>query len=167
MPIHINTAILWRVVNKFNNRLNKVRLKSFVPHKHFTPSLLQTWQLFDGPCLQKKLSIHLNLVWVSFSVLSEDLRNPAVIRINFGTNWQLTKLKENEPFIRFFFLSFCNLMFPRILWACLRKLYGLFVWMCACTYHRDMWFRTSGCSTIHFRFVAPNQLITQNTSSVL
>ena len=40
MTTDINVAILWRVVHKVNKRVNKVRLKSFVPYNHFTPSLI-------------------------------------------------------------------------------------------------------------------------------
>ena len=48
---------------------------------------------------------------IFFPFLLQYRRNPAVRRLNLATNWQLTKLKKNQPFIIFFVLKFPTFWF--------------------------------------------------------
>ena len=107
----INVAILWRVVHKFNNRANEVRMKSFFATEAFHTKFAAIVAIIRWTMPLEKV-FHLPQPCFSFvSVLPQDRRNPALRRINFATNWQLTKLKENQPFIIFFVIKFSMFWF--------------------------------------------------------
>ena len=95
MTTDINVAMLWRVVHKFIKRVNKVRLKTFVPYNLFHTKFSAIVAIIRWTMLLEKV-FHLPQPCFSFvSVLPQNRRNPAVRRVHFATNWQLKKLEKN------------------------------------------------------------------------
>ena len=79
-----------------------------------------------------------------------------------------TLVEENQPFIIFFFLKSPTFWF----WQNFVSVFKKALRQSVSTYHKDKWFPTSGCSPIHFRFVASSQVehttqITQDTLCVV
>ena len=95
MTTDINVAMLWRVVHKFIKRVNKVRLKTFVPYNLFHTKFSAIVAIIRWTMLLEKV-FHLPQPCFSFvSVLPQNRRNPVVRRVHFATNWQLKKIEKN------------------------------------------------------------------------
>ena len=65
-----------------------------------------------------------------------------------------TSVEENQPFIIFFVLKFSTFWF----WQNFVSVFKKALRYSVTTYHKDKWFPTSGCSPIHFRFVASSEV---------
>ena len=75
-----------RVVHKFIKRVNKVRLKTFVPYNLFHTKFSAIVAIIRWTMLLEKV-FHLPQPCFSFvSVLPQNRRNPAVRRVHFATN---------------------------------------------------------------------------------